>query len=372
MASKQKSGFTLLELIVAVAVTALLTGMLLSISTQILDTQTTSSGRLESNQVAQSVLDRIQEDLQCAVYRNDGNIWMAISILEDNENSGEWKKPNGNRNKPEEESLRIFKSQWPSDIPLEDSEYTDSLGQIPLRLSRFGVAGAWLRFFTQSPEIDQQGENTGAPRAVAYQIIRHGLTSSPTSTERYQLFRSDVSAKNSFLAGYNLDLEEGGYGSSASSSSLDLNDGNSPRTPSTVSNPIITDNPEYSKASFSVASNIIDFGIRAYVLETNSYGTGNLVQIFPPIDPKNPNTLISNDLFVTSRPKENDRTEPPFQFFPDVVDIMIRVLTVEGANTLSAFEREIIPKNESQNWWSIAEENSDVFIRRIKIYGRGL
>ena len=75
-----RKAFTVLELLVAVSVTALLAGMLLNITSQVVKTQTQASGNLETNQVAQFVLDRIQEDLQCAVYRNDGNIWMAADI----------------------------------------------------------------------------------------------------------------------------------------------------------------------------------------------------------------------------------------------------------------------------------------------------
>ena len=35
----------------------------------------------ETNQVAQFILDRIQEDLQCAVFKSDGNVWMAIDVV---------------------------------------------------------------------------------------------------------------------------------------------------------------------------------------------------------------------------------------------------------------------------------------------------
>jgi hypothetical protein len=97
--------FYRLELLVAVSVTALLAGMLLNITSQVVSTQTQASGDLETNQVAHFLLDRIQEDLHCAIYRNDGNVWMAASILEDNSNSGSWKEavvP-----KPTNESLRI-------------------------------------------------------------------------------------------------------------------------------------------------------------------------------------------------------------------------------------------------------------------------
>jgi len=81
----RNQGFTTIELLVAISVTAVLAGLLLTISTNILNTQRQSSNNLETNQIAQFVLDRIQEDLQCAVYRNDGNAWMAISILDGTE-----------------------------------------------------------------------------------------------------------------------------------------------------------------------------------------------------------------------------------------------------------------------------------------------
>ena len=80
MANRTKRDFTVLELLVALAVTAVLSGLLLTISVQVLNTQKQSSNDLETNQVAQLVLDRIEEDLQCALFRNDGNVWMELSM----------------------------------------------------------------------------------------------------------------------------------------------------------------------------------------------------------------------------------------------------------------------------------------------------
>ena len=107
MKSAKHKGFTILELLVAVSVTALLAAMLLNITSQVVSTQTKAAGDLETNQAAQFILDRIQEDLQCAISRNDGNVWMAARILIDEKNSGEWKKSK-TINKPEQESLRVF------------------------------------------------------------------------------------------------------------------------------------------------------------------------------------------------------------------------------------------------------------------------
>jgi prepilin-type N-terminal cleavage/methylation domain-containing protein len=369
-ACKIKAGFTVLELMVAVAVTALLAAVLLNVSTQVLETQRIASGDLETNQIAQFALDRIQEDLQCALYRNDGNVWMAISILETKDNSGSWipvDESEEERGKPIEDSFRILSTDWPDDEKLPDEEI-DWLGQSPFEKSRFGVGGTWLRFFTQGPELDQKTKNTGAARAVAYQIIRHGLTPSPTSSVRYQLFRSDVSAKNTFEAGYNLYPKENAYSIDAAA-----NDPSTPRVPSTITNPIIPEGSDYSSTAFSLAANVIDFGVRAYVLEKNSFGTGNLVQIFPAVESGN---LLATEYLATSNsnPELGYQTleNPPYHLFPDVIDLFIRVLTNEGARLLESLENGLIPTNDQQNWWTIAEEHSEVYVRRVKIYGQGL
>jgi type II secretory pathway pseudopilin PulG len=366
------SGFTVLELIVAVAVTALLTGMLLLISTQVLETQSRTNAELERNQVAHFVLDQIQEDLQCALFRNDGNVWMALSLLNESGNSGSWIETSKTSfAKSPLNSLRINDSDWPTGA-LQDSEI-DSLGQGPFHKSRFGVAGTWLRFFTQSPELDPQANGNGSARAVAYQIIRYGITGSTTSRKRYHLFRSDVSAKNTFEAGYDLHPDnESGYGINASNLSVDLNSPNTPRLPSTIINPIIEEGSDYPATSFSLATNIIDFGIRAYHLEKNSFGTGNLVQLFPPIKLDAPGNLLSEEFFATSHKTYQEITDSIFYQFPDVVDVMVRVLSEEGARILENYENGSFPNTEEVDWWSIAEEHSKVYFRRIKIYGSGI
>ena len=371
--SKSKlRGFTVLELIVAVSVTAVLSGMLLLISRQVLETQSVSSAELERNQIAHFVLDQIQEDLQCALYRNDGNVWMAMNLLNESDNSGSWIEPKkSSLAKPPLNSLRIIESDWPSDA-LQDAEI-DSLGQGPFAKSRFGLAGTWLRFFTQSPELDPQAKGDGAARAVSYQIIRYGITGSSNSRKRYHLFRSDVSAKNTFEAGYNLHPEnDTWYGSDASNISVDPNFLGTPRVPSTLINPVIEEGGDYLPTSFSLATNIIDFGIRAYHLEKNSFGTGNLVQIFPPIDQDSSGNLLAEEFLATSHIPYQVITDPTFNLFPDVVDVMVRVLSEEGARILESFENGDFPNMEEVDWWSIAEEHSKVYFRRIKIYGSGI
>lgn len=377
---KKYSGFTVIELIVAVSVTALLSGLLLLISSQVLNTQTKSSSELETNEIAQFVLDRIQEDLQCAVYRNDGNVWMAMSIIEDEDHSGSWDAVEKSDNKKDQvDSLRIVESDWSNNgASLNDSQI-DALGQGPFEMSRFGVGGTWMRFFSQSPELDEDFKNNGAVRAISYQIIRRGITSAPKSKKRYQLFRSDVSAKNTFEAGYNLhpdqDVVSTAYNRGTTPANL-----TPPRLPERLIDPIIPEGSQYPATSFSLAANIIDFGVRAYVLERNSSGTGNLVQIFPAIHIEAPGTIMATNFLATSFPSyrtlvtDSESRENIHQFhaFPDVVDLMIRVLSSEGARLLEAFENGILSSSDTLSWWSIAEEHSKVYFRRVKIYGQGL
>jgi len=354
------SGFTVLELLVAVSVTALLAGMLLNITSQVVSTQTQASGDLETNQVAHFILDRIQEDLHCALYKNDGNIWMAANILENTGNSNSWKE--AKVPKPESESLRILPDDWKNG---PNNPIADANKQLSLIDSRFGTAGTFFRFFTQAPELDPENSNTGSPRAISYQIIRFGLTGASKSRPRYQLFRSDVSAVETFKSGYNLHP----------SSPYNLGS-NGERTSGNIKNPIF-DGPDGPSTDFSLASNVIDFGIRAYLIKRNRFGLGNLQQIFPDINSSTGGGSPPYLFTSTSNPNYRTSGKPNRLYaFPEVIDVMVRILTTEGASAISAFEDGLIPtpKGISQQdyWWELAEKNSEVYIRRIRIFGSGI
>ena len=359
---ERKKAFTILELLVAVSVTALLAGMLLTITSQVVQTQTKASGNLETNQVAQFVLDRIQEDLQCAVFKNDGNVWMAADILTNTDNSGRWNEKSYSVPKPSIESLRVSIEHWPQEN-LTPTDQANKQGQ--LTESRFGTAGTWLRFFSQSPELDPQAENSGGARAISYQILRYGLTSSEDSTPKYQLFRSDVSDINTLNAGYNLHPEDGPYSNVSQ---------NGPREIGNIKNPIYQNNGKES-TDFSLASNIVDFGVRAYLIHNRSQGTGILQQIFPDLNETTDDfsyLATSNSNYQTHSQKRSNQGYA----FPDVIDVMIRVLTTEGASALATYEEGLIPPpegfSEDEYWWELVEQNSEVYTRRIRIFAEGL
>ena len=362
-------GFTILELLVAVSVTALLAAMLLNITSQVVTTQSQASGDLETNQVAQFILDRIQEDLQCAISRNDGNVWMAAKILTSEDNSGSWVRANSVA-KPEDESKRVFFDDW-SDVAWpddnkgkEDKELAEANQQGSLIESRFGIGGTWLRFFTQAPELDPKVTNKGGIRAIAYQVVRYGLTGATTSRPRYQLFRSDVSTENTFAANFNLHPTDGFYNSQSNDNF---------RSARIIENPISNGSQNESPTSFSLASNIIDFGIRAYIYQKNSQGTGFLKQIFPKTETLN----HDDELLASTHPDYRmNPSDASYNSFPEVIDVMIRVLTSEGESAINALEEGLTPVpegfEEGEYWWEIAEKNSEVYTRRIKIFSSSI
>jgi prepilin-type N-terminal cleavage/methylation domain-containing protein len=360
------SGFTVLELLVAVSVTALLAGMLLNITSQVVSTQTQASADLETNQVAQFILDRIQEDLHCAVYRNDGNVWMVANILEDTTNSDNWIDDDVVAAKPKKESLRIVPQDWtdgPNDLIAEANN------QLSLIDSRFGMAGTFFRFITLAPEIDPDVSNTGGGRAVSYQIIRHGVTKAETSRSRYQLFRSDVTTKETFMAGYNLHPEYGKYLKNTANGSREI--GN-------IVNPIFTDAEGDKSMAFSLASNVIDFGIRAYYFQENAEGDKNLIQIFPDVNSSHGGGLPPYQFMATSNIEYIKESKKPYRYskFPEVIDVMLRILSSEGASAITAFEEGLIPTpngfTAESYWWNIAEKNSEVYVRRIRVFPSGI
>ena len=55
---------------------------------------------------------------------------------------------------------------------------------------------------------------------------------------------------------------------------------------------------------------------------------------------------------------------------------MVRVLTSEGSTALAAFEDGLIPspgdKTDQEYWWDLVEQNSEVYVRRIRIFSKGI
>src|SRR5690625_3714716 len=77
-----RRAFTIIELLVATAVTALLAGILLTMTNSVLNSWNRTSGSLSANSEAQLIFGLLKQDLQSAVFRYNHGVWMAVEVLD--------------------------------------------------------------------------------------------------------------------------------------------------------------------------------------------------------------------------------------------------------------------------------------------------
>lgn len=308
-------GFTLLELLVAIGITVAVVGAILAVTRSTLQLWQRTQDVLAADLQARVALDYLERDLESALFRPDGRTWLAIDVTNSASSLGNhgW----------------LFTATSKPGDTASTNVLAGNSGE--LGRARFGLSGAWLRFFATNVE-----SGGSLPIAVSYQLARRPLSgpvagSNPAAV-RYSFFRSAVSADQTFTTGYDLSF---GYGWGSA---------NPPgqRSPGTITNPNTT--------SDLLVTNVIDFGVWLYVRETS----GELRRIFPDSD---------SDL--------SHRTTA-FAEFPDVADVMIRVLTEQGArlvdqleNQRSSLSRPGDVATDAEWWWSVAESNSRVYARRV-------
>lgn len=217
-----KHGFTIIELLVAVGVTALLVSLMLGIVVNITKGWNRSSGSLESGNQARLVLDQISSDLQAAIMRRDTNIWLAAVVQ--SSKPVDWSGSGTN----------TYLAPTGATAKLEDY--------------RFGPYGVWLSFFSTVPGTNVDLTTLSAPRAVSYQILRLPVVAG-SSEVRYQMFRSEVRPDLTFTAGYNLLSTNYTSGSNLNNAPYSIR------------------SPERSNV---IANNVVDFGVRLYVSGTTT------------------------------------------------------------------------------------------------------
>jgi len=323
----------LLELLVAVAITLLVAGVMLGVVMATLH----QWGRMQAAQsrfvAAQQVLDLLERDLQAALCRPDASHWLAVDLLDSDSslaNHG-WLFSSGPMKPPGAASQR----------PLP----VDGDGSHALTGLRFGLSGAWLRFVTTNVE-----SGGGLPTVVSYQIARRPVVGNPTvgnpAPIHYALYRSVVSDTETFAQG--CDVLASAYGSDNNIPSSALS--TAYRQPRNVTNP--------SHANL-LASNVVDFGCWFHVRAPD----GQLARIFP----------FNHDdvMHHVTGGSEDDETR-----MPEVVDVFVRIMGEAGAATLEALEAGRIVRppgfaTDAEWWWRVVEENSQVHFRRIEIRGGG-
>lgn len=364
------AGFTIIELIVAVAVTTLMVGLMFSIVVNVLKGWDKSSGSLSSGNQARSVLDQLARDIQSSIMRRDGNAWLVATIQDSQTGTGDsgfvgaaWGLPASGTHKPKGTA-----STDPFDLNSSFVVPPVSGGSQPaLDDYRFGQAGVWLRFIsTCSDTNDGNLHRISAPRAVAYQIIRAPVvktaTPDPATTEyRYQLFRSEVrpghsnptlALRSTFRVGY--DLFAPAYNDGSTYSGVYINgsvdEGGEPGS---------IRRPDYSQV---IATNVIDFGVRFWGRNSDTNGDGvidsrdQLVVLFP--------TSTGNTGFAATTNTSAVFTPPvvgPTFGFPEVAEVFVRILTDAGVTKIDSMEKGLLPGS----WWETALANSQVYIRRI-------
>jgi len=391
-AAARRSGFTLIELMVAIGVTALLVTLMLSITVNVMGGWNRSSGSLAAGNQARMVLDMISKDLQAAIIKQDSNVWFAASIQQNQQGKGDsgvlgadW-KPVG-KAKPSGTLFASTVAQTADPLAIGEvslvlpyASATASPPVIPaLDNYRFGQAGMWLRFFTSVADTNKDSKTAAGtetyryqsgPRAVAYQIIRlpvvYDSTPSKDTEYRYQLFRSEVSSKYTFKTGY--DLFAADYNRNTETS-VSGTEGLKDRAG-------ILRHPEVAShdRSFVIANNVIDFGIRVYTRKYNPTSqTNELVLTYPVVG--SPATKLGFAATIPSSAKPTPLPEispasaaVDFEYgVPAAVEVCVRILTDEGVLQIENLEKGII----TGNWWEIALKNSNVYSRRIEINANG-
>jgi type II secretory pathway pseudopilin PulG len=324
--------FTLLELLVAVAITLVIAGLMLTVTINVLNLWRRTQGAHEQAATARQVFELFERDMQSAVHRPGSTCWLAADILDSVTalaNHG-WDLGPGLIKPADGGSLR----------PLPDP---DSNGQSSIRDGRFGLSGLWLRFVATNVE-----SGGSLPSVIAWQMVRRPVIGNPVVSNpapiRYALYRSVVSDGETFANGY--DVTAGVYGSTSNNPSGALS--TAYRLPRNVTNP--------SHANL-LASNVVDFGCWFYVRDAG----GNLVRVFPENAADVTHHAVGSSMVNASR-------------FPEVVDVLVRILNGEGVALVEAMERGQVIRpthvaNDAEWWWSEVEAKSAVFIRRIEIKG---
>lgn len=327
---RRPAGMSLVEVLVAVVVTVGLAVVLLSVTINALNLWRRAQAAFTGDVEAKLALDLMARDLHGALFTESGGAWLAIDVVSIPSilSTHGWQitgtiKPAG------AESLAL--------LPPDEAGIAASITQ-----ARFGLSGAWLRLATTNVETKSAGNPAGsAPVVVSYQIARRPLSGAVSpgnpAAVRYTFFRSAVTNDSTMVAGF--DVRSSAFGSATGSFPA-------ARAPRSVTNPSSGD---------AVASNVVDFAVWLYRRDAS----GVLQRIFPTTETDFSHTSLSA------------------AEFPEVADVMLRVLTDEGARMVEAIESGngglVRPPamSESQWWWSVVAAHSQVYARRIDLKAGG-
>ncbi len=377
-------GFTLLELLVATTITAVLAGFIVILVSNVAAVWTRTSNRLTADAQARYVLDQLALDLSSAQFRDDGNVWFAVDVLDATNNTSLWQRAGTANNAKPAGGLSLDVTATRADLAVKGA-FADT---------RYGNAGVWLRFFTTRRGANDSTNATtslataSVPVAVSYQIVRRFTATTATgvaaTNTAYVLHR--VEARPAINAAGRPGVLESGYDLTkpAYTTGTANNTGNTTGDPRTIR--VVTTTPR--NLDSVIAQNVIDFGVRCYVRDAQQ--PDGLRITFPALVAVGVNNLVTLKVgysALSTHPTQLRSSLPASipvsatnfdQFMPDVVDVMVRILTDEGARLIALYEQTNSPLtlppgvNAQQYWWQIAMSHSQVFTRRIVINAHSL
>lgn len=234
----RKQGFTLLELLVATAISVLVLGVIVRVVVVTLQQTERSVGAVSRSAESNNVRRYLEADLQSIV--TDGSWVGTVRFQAPGFGWGteDW------HGVPHEAKPEL--SDFSTDPDVSESMLNERWG-------REGVQAMW---FVQDPL--KSSNDPGGLKAVAYQIKRKQLSNS--DFPRYYLMRSEVSAGGTLLTGYQ--LESGGYDQGSFSETA-------------FWSPTVL---RYPNQNHIIASNVIDFGLRVFEHDSS---TGQWFCVFP-------------------------------------------------------------------------------------------
>ncbi|HTB62813.1 MAG TPA: prepilin-type N-terminal cleavage/methylation domain-containing protein [Opitutales bacterium] len=78
-AAAQRRGFTLVEILTATAIMALIVSLVMTVMTQVLAGWNRASEDLDTSEKASKIFHLVSQDLETAIFRSDGNQWMSLT-----------------------------------------------------------------------------------------------------------------------------------------------------------------------------------------------------------------------------------------------------------------------------------------------------
>jgi len=304
-----ESGFTLIELLVAVSISVMLAGILVVVTRNTLDLWRKAQDRSTASVQASVALNFLTRDLQSLIYRR-GEPTFALNILSASSLAAHNWRTSDPRLKPD--TINIL---------TPEAGTSEVLSGRHIEASRFGRSGVWLRFigFNLNP-------SGSLPQAISYQIVRRpvagAINAANSPSIRYILFRHYATPDETVNTGYDITHYDA-----------------------------LLARPAVDQA---LCDNVVDFGVWCYRRESD----GSLTALYP----ESPDSI--DFLAQLGDAGGGD--------FPDVVDVMLRVMSEGGAAKLEQMELGRITRppeyaSDETWWWALVLSESRVYSTRINL-----